>query len=268
MIRPIAVMSDEQPEHPGTSAGGSEIARQITWFKAIRSQEALELISANRNAFTLLYIIAHRAQRTTKFNRHNLAPGEAFLGDHDECGMSEQEYRTAKKVLTKGGFATFQATNRGTIATLSDTRVFDINIERGNGQNNGQPTDSQQAATGQPTTTKNEKKEKKGNPAPERRQPWQVRKDTKAGLEMLDSAIRRINDDSANWVFGPAKETEQAMEFLRENQTEGWEERIKAMESNPQNQVRKDLKAGPKGRLQKLIAQRGVLRRKLKETIS
>lgn len=113
------------------------------WLKAHRNPDALELAALNPFAFTLLYFIAYRAQRTNRFNRYNLKPREALIGDFKKMGMTEQNYRTAKAILTKHGFATFTPTTRGTIATLCSSSVFDVNLENGNGPTNRQPTDAQ-----------------------------------------------------------------------------------------------------------------------------
>lgn len=114
----------------------------------------------NCNAFLLLYIIACRAQRTHRFNRFNLKPGEALIGDYRSYGLTERQYRTAKRVLEKFGFATFKATGAGTIATLTGSTIFDVNIEQGDGQNDEQATSERRTADGQVTTTK---KENNGN---------------------------------------------------------------------------------------------------------
>ena len=78
-------------------------------------------------------------------------PGEAMIGDWANYGMTEREYRTAKEILEKHGFATTKATGRGTIATLVNTRVFDPNIEASDGQSDTRATDDRQAADRQPT---------------------------------------------------------------------------------------------------------------------
>ena len=132
----------------------------------MRSAEAMELIAANGNAFTLAYIIGYRARYSDTFNRHQLARGEALLGDFKNYGMTEQEYRTAKEMLENHKFATFKTTNKGTIAKLTDSRLFDpLNISD-NGQSNSRATGKQRTANGQPTTQqrlsiKNNKEEKK-----------------------------------------------------------------------------------------------------------
>lgn len=131
------------------------------WFKAMRDPVALELLRTNKNAFVLLYVIATRSRWMSGFNRHGLAQGEAFIGDCAEYGLSEREYRTAKQLLEKHGFATFKPTNRGTIASLCDSRVFDINCDPNDGQSDGQPTSRRRTADGQPTTNEEGKKDKK-----------------------------------------------------------------------------------------------------------
>lgn len=143
--------SEYLPQEP--SAGAAPVNHG--WFRAMRNPEALELLTAYPNAFKLAYIIAFRGQYSATFNRHNLAPGEALLGDHDRYGMSEQNYRTAKKQLAKWHFATFKPTTKGTIAKLTDTRLFSIFRIEGNDQDNGQLTDSQRTGNGRVTTTKN-----------------------------------------------------------------------------------------------------------------
>ena len=145
--------------------GGSDAGN--SYFKAIRNPEALELLAAYPPAFCLLYLIAYRAQRTDGFNRYGLKPGEALVGDHKKCGISEWQYRTAKVKLEKWGFSTFKATTHGTVATLTNSRIFDINIERNHGQNHGQATDRPRTGHGQATTTKNAKKAKEEKNAEE-----------------------------------------------------------------------------------------------------
>lgn len=119
------------------------------FFKAMRSEAGTELIKANPNAFVLLYVIARRARWHHGFNAHDLAPGEAVLGDYKNYGMSEREYRTAKQLLEKCHFATFKTTNRGTVASLVSTTVFDISGEPDDRQ--PQPTGNRRKTDGQAT---------------------------------------------------------------------------------------------------------------------
>ena len=133
-------LNDTQPDQtpPPTAAPST------SWFKAYRNSDAWELWKANRCAFFLLYAIADRAQWSTKFNKHNLAPGEALLGDIDKLGMSAREYRTAKQNLQKWRFATFKTTNAGTIAKLTHTGIFSVLGNEIDKQNDKRPTNDRQ----------------------------------------------------------------------------------------------------------------------------
>lgn len=129
------------------------------YIKFRKGKETKELFMDN-HAFTLLAVIAYRAKRTNDFSIKGLQIGEALLGDFKNYGMTEQQYRSSKSRLQKYGFATFRTTNKGTIATLSNAIIYDINPEDINGQTNRQATDKQQASNGQATTIKNDKNDK------------------------------------------------------------------------------------------------------------
>ena len=75
-------------------------------------------------AFVLLAQIAQRARRTSDLDIDELAVGEALVGDHESIGLTEQEYRTAKKHLARLGIATFRGTSRGTVAKLIDNSLI------------------------------------------------------------------------------------------------------------------------------------------------
>jgi hypothetical protein len=63
----------------------------------------------------------------------------------------------------KWKFITTKSTTKGTIATLLDNGIYDINLEAGNGQNDEPVTDEQRTGNGQVTTNKNVKKQKNAN---------------------------------------------------------------------------------------------------------
>jgi len=128
---------------PVKAKGEKMSLQQNSFFKIMRSEETRELLSNDHNSFVLLTQIAFRAKRTNNFSVHNLQPGQALIGDHESCGLTEQKYRSAKQRLENYGLATFRATNKGTIATLTDSRVFDINATHSNEQNNTRITDKQ-----------------------------------------------------------------------------------------------------------------------------
>jgi hypothetical protein len=127
----------------------------------MRSNDALELIRKNPNAYALAAVIANRARWREGFNADGLELGEALLGDHDEYGMTRQEYRTALAQLKKWQFITTRKTNKGTIARLTDIRLFDPLNLTGNQQDNQQPTTGQPPASQRATTNEEGKKAEK-----------------------------------------------------------------------------------------------------------
>lgn len=138
-----------------------------TFIQLKRNKETEELMK-DPACFMLLAQIAYRARRTDEFNVLSLEPGEALIGDYRNIGLSEQKYRTAKNKLEKWNFATFRATYKGTIAKLLDTRIFDINIQITNGQDNElitsqQRTDNEQATTNNKDKNNNNDLEEKFN---------------------------------------------------------------------------------------------------------
>ena len=99
-----------------------------------------EILNKNPHAFVLLFFIAVRAWRGPRVSPRDCEIGEALIGDYSKMGMTEQKYRTAKKHLEKMGFITTKSTNKGTVAKLINTELFDPNFELGNEQINGQIT--------------------------------------------------------------------------------------------------------------------------------
>jgi len=143
-------------DYGGRLAGEAMSGRGF--IKQQRSEDVAALFG-DPYAFTLLTVIAQRAKRTGTLDVHGLELGEAMLGDHRNYGMSRQQYRATIKRLKKYQLATFRTTNKGTIAKLTDTRIYDINIEAGNHQSdhpaNQQATIDQPSSNHQATTNKN-----------------------------------------------------------------------------------------------------------------
>jgi hypothetical protein len=129
----------------------------------MRGDDAMELLAARKDAYVLAMVIAHRARWKEGYNQHGLGVGEAFIGDPKKYGMTRQSERTARKYLERGGFATFRATNKGTIAKLTDTRLFDVSPAITNQQGNQPATNRQPATSQQPTTNEEGKTGKTGN---------------------------------------------------------------------------------------------------------
>ena len=132
-----------------------------TFIKAIRSETA-SFLDFNPNANHLLNVIARRARRT-ECKLNNLSIGECFIG-FKSVGLTEQQYRTAKKQLQKIGLVSFRVarkltggvTSGVTVAKLLDQRVYDINIDDGNAT----VTPKQRQPNANLTSNKNEKNEK------------------------------------------------------------------------------------------------------------
>jgi len=86
------------------------------------------------NEFALLSLIAFRARRTDGFNGDGLKIGEALIGDFKSVGLTPRTYRTAKNRLEKWKKAKFKTTNKGTIAKLINSDIYDINTEESDKQ--------------------------------------------------------------------------------------------------------------------------------------
>ncbi len=133
-----------------------------SFIKTFRSNESEQLMRYP-SCLILLLQISLRAKRTNSLDLNGLEIGEALIGDHDSIGLTQQQYRTAKRNLKKWGFITTKSTNKGTIAKLINTDVFDINIELDNDQTNERIAHQKLSNNNQITTNnknKNEKKEK------------------------------------------------------------------------------------------------------------
>lgn len=132
------------------------------FIKFMRSDTAEELMRYPAS-FTLLAQIALRARREVpKINPYKMQVGEAMVGDYAAIGLTRQQFRTALEHLIEWGMVTTRITNKGTVAMLCSTDVYDINgisVQPSN-QPADQPASNQQ--TNQPATTnKNERRKKK-----------------------------------------------------------------------------------------------------------
>lgn len=131
---------------PSSAGGGSSSG----FLKLMRGEATVELMK-DPKAFTLLSLVAYRARREGGFSLHNLQPGESLIGDFESCGLTEGEYRAAKQRLAAWGFITCRTTNRGTVARLINTAIFDANTTSSNGQNDTPATGQQRANDGRTT---------------------------------------------------------------------------------------------------------------------
>lgn len=135
----------------------------MSFIKAYRESESMELIKQRPSAFILLYIIAMRAKRTSSLIKDGLEIGECYLGDFKTWGSTRQQYRTDLHFLKDCQILTIKTTNKGTIVKLLDKTIFDINEEDITTKpTNDQPTANQRLTTNK--NDKNEKNEKKDTP--------------------------------------------------------------------------------------------------------
>ena len=139
------------------------------FVKAMRTEEA-DFLDKYPIANHVMNVIARRARRT-KCLMSGLEIGECFIG-HKGLGITEAQYRTAKKQLKDWGLVEFKrgrrATDVGTVAKLLNSKVYDINLDDNNGssteeqrKNNGRTTEEQRKDDGRATTNKECKKERK-----------------------------------------------------------------------------------------------------------
>ncbi|MDD3275429.1 MAG: hypothetical protein PHP93_00060 [Kiritimatiellales bacterium] len=127
------------------------------FVKLNRSVETMELLETDPNAFLLLALIALRARWSSVPNRRNLQPGQCLLGDHAKCGLTQKEYRTAKNRLESLGYVAFKGTNKGTVATILSTQVYDVNL-CSEGELRGNPAAGRGQAKGGSVATNEERK--------------------------------------------------------------------------------------------------------------
>ncbi len=132
------------------------------WVRLMCSEETNELLKRHPFALLLLLMIAVRA-KWKNCQVTNLKAGQSFIGDWEDAGLrSESQYRHAKKILKTAGLATFRGTNKGTIATITNTMIFSISPEADNGPGNP-PGTIQQRTNNDPATTNHTDIRKHGN---------------------------------------------------------------------------------------------------------
>jgi hypothetical protein len=114
--------------------------------------ETAALLANHPTAFLLHTQVAIRAKwKDCPITK--LKAGQAFIGDYQEAGIhSEMAYRHAKKVLSDCGLATFQGTNKGTVATLLNSTIFSLSPYPSNERGNDPATDKERSSNDQGTT--------------------------------------------------------------------------------------------------------------------
>jgi hypothetical protein len=109
------------------------------FIKLQRGEPINLLLEHDHKAFVLLTVIALRARYADGPNMLGLSFGQAVVGDLASVGLTPKEYRCAKRRLERLQLATFTGSRRGTIATLTDSRIFSLRDEREWGDHKGEP---------------------------------------------------------------------------------------------------------------------------------
>ena len=144
------------------------------FLKFIPSEEAFWLMQHKPNAFRLLAYIANTARRTHG-HPDGLTIGQCHLQHWNIYGFTEQEYRTAKKILVDRKHIKIIETNRtrqksttgtttaSTLVELCSTTNYDINPEDINDRINDRATTEQRLSNDKQEGIRNIKKEEEEN---------------------------------------------------------------------------------------------------------
>lgn len=135
------------------------------FIKLNRGTELLNYLAKERpTSIVLLLLIAVRAKWRTNHPDKSLEIGECYLGDFKSYGATRMSYRSDLANLKRTNQVTTRVTNKGTIARLVSSELFDINPENITTEVTNQLA-RQQPATNHPTnqrlTTNQEGKERK-----------------------------------------------------------------------------------------------------------
>ena len=121
-----------------------------TFIKYNRTEAARQLQS-KPIANHVLSVIAQRA-RFQEDAMSGLQAGQCYMGDFATIGLTRQQYRSAIKLLQSRQIITIKTTNRGTIVTLIDNGVYDINSAAVTTQTTTEQPSSNHQANHQTTT--------------------------------------------------------------------------------------------------------------------
>jgi hypothetical protein len=188
------------PQQTCTTATPPELG-----FIKLRRSPASDELLRDPKAFALLALVALRARWRTTLSVDRLELCEALLGDHKTLRLTRGEYRAALGRLETYGLITTRTTNKGTIAKLSSSLVFDINackLHQSNNQQKSrsitkeQPENDLRITDEQPLTKKARMKHGKNG-----RRPATIL-DIKDQMNMIEQRIEHVRSDRANWEYG------------------------------------------------------------------
>lgn len=122
-------------DEPGSRGGPG-------FIKMIRNPHLFDLLVKDQKAFRLLVFVAFTTNRERQRNMYGSNFGEAYV-TANSCGLSSQEFASARKRLEKIGCATFETRGRGrnqdVYGRLLGSSMFDLNLE-GNSKLNAKRT--------------------------------------------------------------------------------------------------------------------------------
>ncbi|MCP4747281.1 MAG: hypothetical protein GY874_14245 [Desulfobacteraceae bacterium] len=94
-------------------------------FISLVASDDLDELNKRPNELALLLLIARRSLRTASFSacNCNIKEGEVLISSYQACGLSEQEYRTAKKNLEQWNIIRTRRSNKGTVAKIVSNTI-------------------------------------------------------------------------------------------------------------------------------------------------
>ncbi len=123
---------------------------KTSFYLMHRSEQTSWLRENHPNAFLLLTIIAERARWNEKNLTGGLKPLQCVLGTTEILwkGCTRMQLRTAIRTLIRNHQIVTKTTKRGTVVTLINTDIVEVNINKVNHKiTNQQPSEGENATT-------------------------------------------------------------------------------------------------------------------------
>ncbi len=175
------------------------------FIKLNRCQMTEELLTQYPMAFLILSYIAYRAKRTTGKSLKGMAIGQMVMGRDDlkgtyrNPGPTSQNVRSALKYLKCNQLIDYHATSKGTVVTLLDSDIWDINQETCNQVDRSYVTTIQPASNQHVTTNKEDKKERKKEEDKKNKKTCSVRNDPEDRLRSRPQSTISFSFENRVW---------------------------------------------------------------------
>lgn len=178
-----------------------------------------KMLRERPSAFCLLTLVVIRARKAEILDEYGakifdgIEIGEAMIGDFESYGATLQSYRTDKRYLQTHKILTYRTTNKGTIAKLINSSVFDISREKLPPANQ----QTKQQTINKPATTKQEgEKEEINSPAS-----TELSVNDSENLQMIDSLTSEDISSVAHHFSISEKDVQGVLEELRRKVANG-----------------------------------------------